>query len=114
MKSRIALLVLASFLVFAATASRPASIRAPSRSTASEAGSSAARSPTSTTSTNDFDHTHVDVADDAAYGGRIGYNFTSLFQLEAEYSRTETQLRPAPAATLPDVNLGRPDTSSTS
>ena len=40
----------------------------------------------------DFDdfHTQVDVADDWAYGGRIGYNFSSLFQMEAEYSRTET------------------------
>ena len=38
----------------------------------------------------DFDHNEIDIADDWNYGGRIGYNFTSLFQLEAEYSRTET------------------------
>lgn len=39
----------------------------------------------------DDDPVEIDVDDDFTYGGRIGYNFTSLFQLEAEYSRTETQ-----------------------
>lgn len=38
-----------------------------------------------------FDRSEVDVDDDFTYGGRIGYNFTSLLQLEAEYSRAETQ-----------------------
>ena len=37
------------------------------------------------------DHTHIDVDDDAAYGGRIGFNFTSLLEIEGEYSRTESQ-----------------------
>lgn len=38
----------------------------------------------------DFDDDRIDIADDWNYGGRIGYNFSSLFQLEAEYARTET------------------------
>lgn len=37
-----------------------------------------------------FNHAHVDVDDDVTYGGRVGYNFTSLLQFEAQYSRTET------------------------
>jgi len=41
---------------------------------------------------NDFDHrTHVDIDDDWNYGGRIGYNFTSLLEFEAEYSHTKTR-----------------------
>ena len=41
---------------------------------------------------NDFDdfENRIDIADEWNYGGRIGYNFSSLFQLEAEYARTET------------------------
>jgi opacity protein-like surface antigen len=38
-----------------------------------------------------FNHAQLDVDDDFTYGGRIGYNFTSLVQIEGEYSRTETQ-----------------------
>lgn len=32
----------------------------------------------------------VDIANDLNYGGRIGYNFNSLFELEFEYARTDT------------------------
>jgi len=34
--------------------------------------------------------TKVDVEDQATYGGRIGWNITSLFEAEAQFSRTET------------------------
>jgi len=37
-----------------------------------------------------FSRAHLDVDDDVTYGGRVGYNFTSLLQFEAQYSRTET------------------------
>ena len=39
---------------------------------------------------------HVDIADDLNYGGRIGYNFNSLFEIEFEYARTETSLHVEP------------------
>jgi hypothetical protein len=105
MKSRIALLVPALALAFAATAS------AQLRQGTTEInvfggwlfGGEIAHAHDVINS--DFDHNHVDVGDDAAYGGRVGYNFTSLFELEGEYSRTETNfiLRPH---NLPDQNLG--------
>jgi opacity protein-like surface antigen len=37
-----------------------------------------------------FHDTRVDVGDDWNYGGRIGYNWTSLFETEFEYSHTDT------------------------
>lgn len=40
--------------------------------------------------TNDLFPYRVDVDDDATYGGRLGFNITSLFQIEFQYSRTET------------------------
>jgi hypothetical protein len=33
----------------------------------------------------------VDVADELTYGGRVGFNITSLFEVEFQYSQTETQ-----------------------
>jgi hypothetical protein len=36
-----------------------------------------------------FDH-DVDVEDHFTFGGRVGYNITSLFEVEAMYQRTET------------------------
>jgi Outer membrane protein beta-barrel domain len=104
MKSRIAFLVPASVLVFAAAAS--AQLRSGTLEINPFGGWLFGGEIAHTHNDfDDFDHTHIDVGDDAAYGGRIGYNFTSLFQLEAEYSRTETNfvLRPRNA---PDVNLG--------
>ncbi|MEP6993453.1 MAG: outer membrane beta-barrel protein [Acidobacteriota bacterium] len=38
-----------------------------------------------------FRFSRVDVDDDVTYGGRIGYNLTSLLEFETQYSRTETQ-----------------------
>jgi opacity protein-like surface antigen len=37
-----------------------------------------------------LDRGRIDLDDDVTYGGRFGYNLTSLFQFEAQYSRTET------------------------
>lgn len=52
-----------------------------------------------------FDRTHTDVNDDPAYGGRIGFNFTSLLEIEGEYSRTKSHfvLR---QSHVDDQNLG--------
>ena len=51
----------------------------------------------------------LDVGDDVNYGGRIGYNFTSLFELEFEYAHTDTNLEVDPFRTnLPNVNSRRP------
>jgi hypothetical protein len=33
----------------------------------------------------------VDVADEPTYGGRVGFNVTSLFEIEFQYSQTETE-----------------------
>lgn len=38
-----------------------------------------------------FNRAHLDVDDDVTYGGRVGYNLTSLLEFEAQYSRTDTQ-----------------------
>jgi opacity protein-like surface antigen len=89
MKSRIALLVPASILVFAAAAS--AQLRSGTVELNPFGGWLFGGEIAHVNDFNEFDrHTHVDVSDDAAYGGRIGYNFTSMFQLEAEYSHTDT------------------------
>ena len=41
----------------------------------------------------DFDrHFRLEVDDEVIYGGRIGYNITSLIELEVEYAQTETDL----------------------
>jgi opacity protein-like surface antigen len=41
----------------------------------------------------DFDrHSRLQVDDDVAYGGRLGFNITSLFEFEAEYAQSETEL----------------------
>lgn len=50
---------------------------------------------------------HVDIADDLNYGGRIGYNFNSVFEAEFEYARTGTSfVRNADRGNLPDVEFG--------
>jgi hypothetical protein len=33
----------------------------------------------------------VDVADEPTYGGRVGYNITSLVEVEFQYSQTQTE-----------------------
>ena len=41
----------------------------------------------------DFDrHSRLEVDDEAAYGGRLGFNITSLFEIEFEYAQSETDL----------------------
>lgn len=35
----------------------------------------------------------LEIADDLNYGGRVGYNFNSVFELEFEYARTDTNLK---------------------
>ncbi|HEY2798772.1 MAG TPA: outer membrane beta-barrel protein [Thermoanaerobaculia bacterium] len=105
MKSRIALLLPASLLLFAATAS--AQLRQGTVEINGFGGwlFGGEIAHAHDVFNNDFDHNHVDVGDDAAYGGRIGYNITSLFEVESEYSRTETDyiLR---LHNAPDQNLG--------
>ena len=50
---------------------------------------------------------HVDIADDLNYGGRIGYNFNSLFEAEFEYARTETSFVTNPdRSNIPDTRFG--------
>lgn len=41
----------------------------------------------------DFDrHSRLQVDDEAVYGGRLGFNITSLFEIEFEYAQSETEL----------------------
>jgi opacity protein-like surface antigen len=41
----------------------------------------------------EFDHhSRLEVDDEIIYGGRIGYNITSLIEIEAEYAQSETEL----------------------
>ena len=48
----------------------------------------------------------LDVGDDVAYGGRLGYNFTNSFEAELEYSRTPTNLQVDPfRSNLPTVDF---------
>lgn len=50
---------------------------------------------------------HLDVADDANYGGRIGYNFNSHFELEFEYAQTDTTFQiHSNRSFAPDQSLG--------
>jgi hypothetical protein len=46
---------------------------------------------------------HIDIADDANYGGRIGYNLNSTFEFEFEFAQTDTSfIRHADHANIPD------------
>lgn len=54
-------------------------------------------------SSNDAD---IDVDDEVTYGGRVGYNFTSLFEGEFQYSQTNTRFVAHPFDGNPDVNFG--------
>ncbi|HWZ86824.1 MAG TPA: outer membrane beta-barrel protein [Thermoanaerobaculia bacterium] len=50
---------------------------------------------------------HVDVGDDLNYGGRVGYNFNSLFEAEFEYARTDTNfVRHAVHFDVPNQDFG--------
>lgn len=37
-------------------------------------------------------HSRLQVDDEAVYGGRLGFNITSLFEIEFEYAQSETEL----------------------
>ena len=64
----------------------------------------------------DFGHTsdfgpsgRVDIDDHLYYGGRVGYNFTSLWEVEFEYAQDPTHLSLHPFrgnGNLPDVGIG--------
>lgn len=56
----------------------------------------------------DFHHTRVDVDDHVAYGGRVGYNFTSMWEVEVEYaeSNTHLELEGDRHGNLPDQRIG--------
>jgi len=48
----------------------------------------------------------LDIGDDINYGGRIGYNFTNVFEGEFEYARTPTNLQIDPFhSNLPTVDF---------
>jgi hypothetical protein len=50
---------------------------------------------------------HVDISNDLNYGGRVGYNFNSVFEAEFEYARTGTSfVLDADRGDLPDVAFG--------
>src|SRR5262245_64199435 len=40
----------------------------------------------------DFNLGHLQVEDHVIYGGRIGYNFTNLWETELEYAQSDTHL----------------------
>ena len=41
---------------------------------------------------NDCCHTDLGVDDHSTYGGRVGYNFNNLWEVEAEFAQTNTHL----------------------
>jgi hypothetical protein len=48
----------------------------------------------------------LDIGDDVNYGGRLGYNFTNVFEAEFEYARTPTHLQVDPFhSDLPNVDF---------
>jgi opacity protein-like surface antigen len=40
----------------------------------------------------DFERSRVEVDDHVIYGGRVGYNFTNLWEVELEYAQSDTHL----------------------
>jgi len=55
----------------------------------------------------DFHRSRVEVDDHAIYGGRVGYNFTGLFELELEYAQSDTHLTlNARDRFVPDQRIG--------
>ena len=92
MKTRIAILVLATALGTAAAAT--AQLRSGTVEINPFAGylfgGNVANIASNNTEGPMFRNNHIDVDDDVTYGGRIGYNLTSLMEFEAEYSHTDT------------------------
>ena len=55
----------------------------------------------------DFDPGRLEVDDHAIYGGRVGYNFTNLWEIEVEYAQSDTHLSIDPFDDrLPDERVG--------
>jgi hypothetical protein len=55
----------------------------------------------------EFTPYRVGVDDDPIYGGRLGFNVTSLFELEFEYGYDKTQLHlDSDTSFTPDLNIG--------
>ena len=54
---------------------------------------------------NDCCHTDLDVDDHVAYGGRIGYNFNNLWEVEGEYTQSDTHLELDTHNNLPNQQI---------
>jgi opacity protein-like surface antigen len=54
---------------------------------------------------NDCCHTDLDVDDHLAYGGRIGYNFNNLWEVETEFTQSDTHLDLDHHNNLPDERI---------
>jgi|RhiMetdeSRZDD1v2_1073273.scaffolds.fasta_scaffold00508_12 opacity protein-like surface antigen len=50
-------------------------------------------------------HTDLDVDDHLAYGGRIGYNFNNRFEIETEYTQSDTHLELDTHNNLPNQQI---------
>jgi len=56
-----------------------------------------------------FNNAHIDVQDDVYYGGRLGYNFTPLWEVEVEYAQSKPHLEAVPFhdnSNVPGVRIG--------
>jgi opacity protein-like surface antigen len=55
-----------------------------------------------------FQNSRVSVEDHVIYGGRVGYNFTSLWEVEVEYAQSDThlELEHTHHDDLPDERIG--------
>ncbi len=89
MKTRISLIVLVAALALAGTAS--AQLRSGTVELSGFAGYLFGGGLGHGPADLNYDYPyHVDIGDDLNYGGRVGYNFNSLFEAEFEYARTDT------------------------
>ena len=55
---------------------------------------------------NDCCHTDLGVDDHSIYGGRIGYNFNNLWEVESEFAQTNTHLTSTSTTTSPKERIG--------
>jgi hypothetical protein len=106
MKTRVLLILLAVSLAGAATAS--AQLRSGTVELNGFAGYLFGGSFGNARNDPNYDYSyHIDVGNDLNYGGRIGYNFNSLFEVEFEYARTDTNfVRQARHADVPNQDFG--------